>query len=168
MTSSEISRLARSAWVKLSKADQTGAVFARMDDAHDYRGWDLWIENGMVGSHVIHAWDGKDALKVVSKSRLKPNSWNHLAVTYDGSSKAKGLKIYVNGELQKTSTGSDNLKNTIRTEVPFRVAQRNNGSRLNDALDSRPARLRSAALGSRNQASGRGHASRVARLEGQG
>ena len=34
------------AWVKLPDADMTGAIVARMDDGNDYRGWDLWLENG--------------------------------------------------------------------------------------------------------------------------
>src|SRR5262249_26295674 len=44
------------AWVKFAKDAPYGAVFARMDDQHDYRGWDLWVQEGRVGTHIIHKW----------------------------------------------------------------------------------------------------------------
>jgi cytochrome c553 len=121
------------AWVKLSKGGQYGAVVAREDDEHGYRGWDLWVENGKVGAHLINAWDS-DAMKVLSKKVIKPGEWNHLMVTYDGSGKAEGLKIFVNGDLQPTQVMVDQLKSTTRTSVPLKIAQRNKMSRLDGAL----------------------------------
>ena len=79
------------AWVKLPKSGLTGAVFARMDDQHDFRGWDLWMQNDRVGTHIINNWPD-DALKVVSQDPVKPGQWNHVFVTYDGSGKAAGVK----------------------------------------------------------------------------
>ena len=38
------------AWIKVPRAGLYGSVIARMDDQHDYRGWDLWIENNKVGN----------------------------------------------------------------------------------------------------------------------
>lgn len=120
------------AWARLDKDHQTGALLARMDDANAYRGWDLWLENGKVGSHIIHAWD-QDALKVVSKNPVKPAEWNHLLVTYDGSGKAAGLKVYVNAQPQETDVAADRLQGTIRTAVPLKIGQRHTASRLEGA-----------------------------------
>ncbi len=117
------------AWVKLPKRDITGAVVARMDDQHDYRGWDLWIENGKVGTHIIHKWQD-DALKVVANAALKPGQWNHVFITYDGSAKAAGVSIYVNGERQSAAPQVDTLKGSIRTDVPLKVGQRHTSSKL--------------------------------------
>ena len=124
------------AWVKLTKGGQTGAVIARMDDRQPgvYRGWDLWIENGRVGSHLIHHFDKKDAIKVMTKGTVKLDQWNHLLLTYDGSGKAAGVKLFVNGIPETLTVAIDKLKNSIRTEVPFRIAQRHSSSQLNDAL----------------------------------
>ena len=36
--------------------------------------------------------------------------------TYDGSSRAAGLKLYVNGELQKVTVLKDNLSKSIRVD----------------------------------------------------
>ena len=44
--------------------------------------------------------------------------------TYDGSSRAAGLKLYVNGELQKVTVLKDNLSKSIRVEEPFVIGSR--------------------------------------------
>jgi hypothetical protein len=119
------------AWVRLS-AGLGGAILSRMDDEHDYRGWDFWLQDGKPGTHIIHRWP-EDALKVVSKKALETNRWTHVCVTYDGSEKAKGVKIYIDGELQKTEVDSDKLKNTIRTTVPFKIGGRHAKSPLEKA-----------------------------------
>ncbi|HUQ72397.1 MAG TPA: DUF1553 domain-containing protein [Planctomycetaceae bacterium] len=118
------------AWVKLPANDGTGAIVARMDDRNgSYRGWDLWVEGRRVGMHFIHKWQD-DALKAVSKNQVKADEWTHVCVTYDGSMKAAGLKIYVNGDVQQTNVTADGLKNTTRTEVPLKLGQRHTGSPL--------------------------------------
>jgi hypothetical protein len=115
-----------------------------MDDKNDYRGWDLWIQGGRVGTHIIHKWQ-EDALKVVSKNPVKEGQWNHMFVTYDGSGKAAGVKVYVNGVPQETMVEADALKNTIKTAVPLKFAQRNTSSRIDD-LSVQDARLYKRAL----------------------
>ncbi len=70
-----------------------------MNDQVDHRGWDLGVENGRVNAHIINKWDG-DAIKIVTNTAVKVGEWNHVLVSYDGSSNAAGLKIYLNGALQ--------------------------------------------------------------------
>ncbi len=43
------------AWL-LVPPNANGAVFARMNEAEDFRGWDLWLQNGQIASHIISAW----------------------------------------------------------------------------------------------------------------
>lgn len=133
------------AWVKLDKQHQTGAVFARMDDGNHFRGWDLWVEGGRFGAHLIHRWQ-EDALKVVAAEPVPPDAWTHVAVTYDGSAKASGVKVFVNGQARPTAAQADALKNTIRTEVPLSVGQRHKQSRLAGAA-IHDARIYRRALG---------------------
>ncbi|HEV3341162.1 MAG TPA: DUF1553 domain-containing protein [Pirellulales bacterium] len=121
------------AWVKLANTEGSGAIFARMDDGHDYRGWDLWMEGGRVGCHIINRWPD-DALKVVSNNPIKANEWTHVFVTYDGSAQIDGVKVYMNGQVQPVGSQANALKNTIRTDVPFKLAQRHSSSRLDEML----------------------------------
>ena len=117
-------------WVKIAKRGTMGAIVSRMDaPAQGHRGWDLWMEADKIGMHLINNFPA-DALKVVSRTPLKPNEWTHVFVAYDGSATPEGVKIYHNGVLQPTDTQSNTLKSTIRTKVPFRIGQRTDGARV--------------------------------------
>jgi hypothetical protein len=114
------------AWVKPAERHD-GALFARMaSSGGQYRGWDLWFANNQPAVHIIHEWPG-NAIKVIARKELPKDQWSFVAVTYNGSSKAKGVQIYVNGELQAVDVANNNLKDTIRTTVPFKVGQRDAG-----------------------------------------
>jgi hypothetical protein len=122
-----------SAWVKLTRRNSTGAVVARMDPKNKHRGWDLWIEGDRPGTHVIHAFP-EDVLKVVGNNPLPFNQWAHVAIVYDGSGKASGVTVYLNGQPQPTTTQYDNLKSTTKTEVPLTIGGRHNTERLVNSL----------------------------------
>ena len=119
-------------WVKPSRANLGGALLARMDEGDDYRGWDIWVEGGKIASHIIHKWP-EDALKVVSDGELKPNVWSHVLLTYDGSGKAAGIKIYLDGKLRTNRVETDKLQGSIRTKTPLKLAQRSGGSKVEEA-----------------------------------
>ncbi len=127
------------AWVKFPNGVSSGAIFARMDDQHDFRGWDLWVQNGQVGAHIINKWPD-DAVKVVSRNPVKTGQWNHLFITYDGSGRPEGVKVYVNGILQETNVEAGSLRNTTRTQVPFKLGQRHTTARI-DGLVLQDVRL---------------------------
>jgi hypothetical protein len=116
-------------WVRLAPNDSAGAICARMDEANNFRGWDLWVEGRRVGMHIINSWSS-DALKVVTKTQLPGNEWVHVVAVYDGTGTPEGVKMYVNGKLEPTNTQSNTLKSTIKTTVPFKLAQRNTQSPL--------------------------------------
>ena len=120
------------AFVRMPKAGMTGAVVSRMDDQHDFRGWDLWVEGNRVGSHVVSKWP-EDAMKVVTNEEvLKPGELTHVFVTYDGSGKSDGLKIFVNGQMKGSTAQPDALKGSIKTTVPLKVGQRNTSAKLEE------------------------------------
>ncbi|MFN7139703.1 MAG: DUF1549 domain-containing protein, partial [Limisphaerales bacterium] len=120
------------AWVKLAPDANGGALVARMDDPGSYRGWDLWFEGGKPGTHIIHKWPD-NAIKVVSKKAVEANRWTHVCITYDGSSKASGVKIYIDGERQSFDVQKDSLSDSIRTQVALKIGQRNKEAALQKA-----------------------------------
>jgi len=61
------------------------------------RGYELLLEEGRVSVGLHHMWPG-NSIKVRSRSILPTNEWIHVAFTYDGSSRAAGLKVYINGQ----------------------------------------------------------------------
>jgi mono/diheme cytochrome c family protein len=113
------------AWVQVTDSID-GALLARMDIAHGYRGWDLWMKGSRGGAQIISSWN-QDALRVLAQKALPSEGWHHLFVTYDGSRKAKGVKIYYDGEAQEVYEEVDSLRGSIRTATPLRLNRRSTG-----------------------------------------
>ncbi|MFM8893694.1 MAG: DUF1549 domain-containing protein, partial [Planctomycetia bacterium] len=116
-------------WVRPPANDSSYAVLARMDDAAAHRGWDVIVQGRRVGMHLIHAWPG-DALKVVARDQLKPDTWTLVGVTYDGSGKPEGVRIFYDGKLQEKPNVETNSfkRQTTRTAVPLTIGSRTPGS----------------------------------------
>lgn len=118
-------------WVKLPPVDGYGPICARMEVGPKYRGWDLWVQQRRIGMHLVHDWPG-NAFKVVSKSQVPANEWTHIAITYDGSRKASGFQIYINGAVQEKNVENETLTDaSIKTETPWRLGQRAGTEALN-------------------------------------
>lgn len=114
------------AWIKADRVGLSGGIIARMDEKADYRGWDLFQNDRNLSVHIIHNWPD-NAIKVSTrKPVIRPKVWQHVFVTYDGSGKAGGIKMYVDGVLQemKVDTATYKKGSTIRTTTPLRLGQR--------------------------------------------
>ena len=121
------------AWVHVPANDGHGAIAARMDTGAAFQGWDFWLQRRQIGMHIISAWPEK-GLKVVAKAQVPADRWVHVAVSYDGSSKASGVKVYYDGEPQATNVENDKLSGSIRTAVPFRIGQRSSSDLFQGGL----------------------------------
>ncbi len=118
-----------SLWVKLPANDGAAALLARMQDGVRHQGWDLWIQARRIGSHFIQKWP-QNAIKVLTNEQIPADVWTHVAVVYDGSMKAAGFKVYLNGLPQELRVEADTLvddENT-KTDVPLKIGQRDKGS----------------------------------------
>ena len=120
-------------WVKPQKG-QTGALLARMDDRNQHRGYDMLVGDGQISVHIINSWPG-NAIKVISNKKLKAGKWQHVMATYDGSSKAQGVTIYVDGEKWDWRIEQDGLTDSIKTDKSLLIGSRHPGSRLKGMVD---------------------------------
>jgi len=117
-----------SMWARVPANDSSYALLARMDRDDKSRGWDVWVQGRRIAMHLIHAWQD-DAIKVATKEQLKADTWTFVTITYDGSGKAEGVRVFFDGAPQETSAVANSLKkNTIRTTVPLTVGGRAKGS----------------------------------------
>jgi mono/diheme cytochrome c family protein len=138
------------AWIKMPKNGVGGSVYARMDDLHDFRGWDLWLEYNKIGTHIINKWP-ESALKVVSRQPLSTDQWHHVCIAYPGTGKAADVRIYVDGKQVEMDIASDNLRGTIKTTVPFKIGQRHTTS-ATDGLTIQDVRIYNRGLDVRDAA----------------
>ena len=128
------SKFTLSAWVKLEAASAGGAILAKMNEAQSHRGYDLWIQGGKPGIHLINQWPS-NAVKVISKEALTPGKWQHVAVTYGGAGTDESVKVYIDGKAVETTNEGKKLTATIKTEVPFRFGGRSSGSQIKAEID---------------------------------
>jgi len=79
------------------------------------RGYELLLEDGRVAFGLHHMWPG-NSLKVVTEDALPIDRWTHIGVMYDGSSRASGLHIFVDGKPAKVEIVRDGLSKDITYE----------------------------------------------------
>ncbi|WP_442484471.1 DUF1553 domain-containing protein [Aeoliella sp. SH292] len=113
-----------------------GAILSQMNDAERYRGWDLIVlPNQRVKFHLIHHWND-DAIAVISRATIPEGEWSHVAVSYDGSGRAAGVRIFVNGKPSELEVEQDCLEGTTVSDQPLRVGRRSSGLYFKGAMAS--------------------------------
>ena len=105
-----------------------------MDDQNDYRGWDLWLENGQVGTHIINKWPGRRAEGRRARRRSSRASGPTSSSPTTARRKAAGRQdLRQRRAAGRPSVQADTLKGTIRTDgARSRSASGNTTSRLDD------------------------------------
>jgi len=101
-------------WVKIPKELESGAVFHTGSGAvlYNRRGYHLYLKDNKLELVLAHTAPYNAIIKE-THSGVPRDQWVHLMITYDGSSSAKGLKLFVNGENLTTETKKDNLYKDI-------------------------------------------------------
>jgi len=74
----------------------------------DATGVELLVDHGKLRWSMIHLWPNS-AASVETESELPVGAWQRVTVTYDSSSKASGLRIYLDGREAKTFVVRDTL-----------------------------------------------------------
>ena len=101
------------------------------------RGFELTLDRGRPFFGLIHFWPG-NAVAVRARQLLPPGTWSRLVVTYDGSSRAAGIRMYLNGvaldveivrdRLYKDITYDPAAGDNVKEQPPFTI-----GARFRDA-----------------------------------
>ncbi len=101
-------------WLKVPDVKKRAVVFHRSRAWTDAasRGYELLIEDGHLQAALIHFWPG-NALAVRTTEPLAIDTWVHVAVRWDGSSRAAGLSIYIDGKPAGIEVVRDNLTKHI-------------------------------------------------------
>ncbi|MDO6803252.1 DUF1553 domain-containing protein [Wenyingzhuangia sp. 1_MG-2023] len=91
-----------------------GVIFHKMNspELHSFRGYHLKVKDNKIEALLAHVYPD-NAIVVQSVKDMPKNKWVHLTMTYNGSSKANGVSIYMDGEKLATQTVFDNLYKDI-------------------------------------------------------
>jgi hypothetical protein len=88
-----------------------------------YNGFELLLEDGQLRWMVAREWPG-NCIAIRSRHKVPVNEWTHVAVSYDGSSKAAGLKIYLNGSEAEVEVVRDQLTKNSGSASAFTFGER--------------------------------------------
>lgn len=127
-------KFSSAAWIKPASAEP-GTVLSKIDDANAFRGYDVILEGGKLASHFVHHWPDS-GFKVITKEALSLNEWHHVVVTYNGSRKAAGVKIFVDGVSRPLDITTDNtLSGTLKTDKPLHIGRRHASAPFKGRID---------------------------------
>ncbi len=113
---------------------KTAGLFARRNGELGRQGYQLAIKaNDRLEASLIA--DGSHSIVVESQDPVAPGGWQHIFLTYDGSGKAQGISLYINGESQILKVQRDSLQGqSIYNGNDFLVGNWNHRARNLDNL----------------------------------
>lgn len=123
-------RFSVAAWIR-GRSKEPTTVLQKLAAGPPGRGF--WWELGDVELAGIQRWaarltivlggDGpKSGIRVQTRQRLNLSEWQHVAMVYDGSGRAGGLAVYVDGRRAAVDVLGDALAGPMANEAPLTVA----------------------------------------------
>ena len=104
-----------SLWIKVPTKYPLATVFHQSDyHRYGYQGYDLLLKENKLNFRIVHAYPN-DMISVSSKIALDANKWYHVAISYNGSSRANGIDLYIDGKKVNVTVDYDQLKKHIRS-----------------------------------------------------
>ncbi len=106
-----------SIWINPTKREKAHAKTI-MGNSNSYsaffRGWDFTLDStNHIKVRLIHRLPD-DYIEVITDRTVPFSQWTQIGFTYDGSQRAKGVSIFVNGKQQSIKILSDKLSRSIR------------------------------------------------------
>lgn len=110
-----------SAWFKSAVADSNNKPIVSRMDTSFAKGYILYLEGGYLSVKISQTFSGNTLRLRSALDTYNDGQWYHVAMTYDGSATAAGVKVYVDGQVismstveSTLSTGSDIQASGIR------------------------------------------------------
>ena len=111
-------KFSASLWMNTSKREtgKTQQLLGTSGQKNNFwSGWDFYLDSlNYLNVRLIHSLP-HNYIQIRSKDSIKTNEWKHVAFSYNGSSKAKGLTLFVGGKKVETTLLYDRLYKSIKT-----------------------------------------------------
>ena len=101
-------------------AESDGTLLSRMTPVEEGDGYALNLHEGHIQVNLVKRWLD-DSMRVETQETVAPGGWHHLAVTYDGSRRASGLAVYIDGQAAQLRVHHDFLNQTMANDQPLRI-----------------------------------------------
>ena len=105
-------------WMNTTKrqANKTQQLLGTSGEKNNFwRGWDFYLDSlNHLNARLIHSLP-HNYIHLRSKDSIRTNEWRHVAFTYDGSGKAEGLTLFMDGKKVPSTMPYNNLYKSIKT-----------------------------------------------------
>jgi hypothetical protein len=107
-----------SAWIEPS--DVTGTIVSRTNDEDQGKGFALLLKNGHLSVNLVQRWLD-DGVRLESEASIPLSRWSHVALTYDGSRLASGVRLYLDGRPLQVKVSLDYMNQPFDVKQPLRI-----------------------------------------------
>jgi hypothetical protein len=136
-------RFSAAFWVRPG-GSQPMHVLQKLKDAAGRRGYEWRFDDILLVG--IQRWSARltitlasdspaGAIEIRTRERLRFGDWHHLALTYDGSGKAAGVRLYVAGALADVEVVRDTLAGPLASDAPLKLGSRELGQPFLGRID---------------------------------
>lgn len=98
------------------------------------RGVEFLWQKGRLSVNLVSQW-GSNAIEVTTLNPVSRGAWHQYVVSYDGSRKAEGLRIFVDGTPAEIQIQRDVLAGSIHNDLPLLIGRRDSGLGYYGQLD---------------------------------
>jgi len=105
---------------RITASTPNSPIFSRMKNETEGPGYQVILKDGKVQVNLVLRWLD-DAIRVETRDPLALNHPHHVAVTWDGSRFADGLKIYIDGIPAPLKINLDAMNQDFAVKVPLLI-----------------------------------------------
>ncbi|WP_083925209.1 DUF1553 domain-containing protein [Flexithrix dorotheae] len=104
-------------WAAPENVDDFTVIFGNAGNKNSYwRGYEAYLDKNLqLTVRLMHALP-HNLIHISTKEKVSEKEWTQITITYDGSSKAKGLKIFLNGKEAEVTVHHDNLYKSLKSQ----------------------------------------------------
>lgn len=131
-------------WIK-PNSNIPMTVLQKIEDAAARRGFEILLEDlklagvqrrtARLAVRLSSRWPDETIYVRTNERLLMQNEWHHVVLNYDGSSKASGLKIYLNGKPQEPEILKDQLAGSTSTASELQIGNKDYGKPFKGQID---------------------------------
>ncbi len=119
-------------WVKATGS--LSCILSKIEPSGGRRGWEIIWQKGQLHVNLVSQWVVR-AIEVSTREAVKRSDWNHVIVSYDGSQKAAGVRVFIDGIPATLTVNRDTLAGPISNQEPVRIGRRDSGLGFYGQLD---------------------------------
>jgi hypothetical protein len=103
-----------SLWINPLKKGDNGPIYNSSNGEFEgHRGYRCWLlKDGTLQVSLSYVYPS-NCIDIITTDKVNYQQWQNVTLTYDGSSKASGVKIFMNGSEMKTNILTDNLTKSM-------------------------------------------------------